>query len=197
MEVYELFAEKMVLQAFLDALYRHRIPQKSMTLTTKTIRQKYSTARNPSSVDWFNLPMELWLNIFSYLSQAELHFIVPAVCKSFHCWSRDFSLWSSIDFHKMHMDMEVLSKRGIVSVPGRISSVQVSSLLNVFRDYVTSISISRFLADCELDETLLNSICMCSSITHLDVGFCYQPDMMSKIVVNCTMIEDFNAEGCR
>lgn len=198
MEVYDLFAEKVVIQALLEALYRHRGKQKDMkTSLSRHCARKPLRIRKPASVNWLTLPVEVWLRIFSYLSQAELYFIVHAVCKSFHHWSRDFSLWTAIDFHKMHLDMELMSKRGLISSPVKICNYQISNLLSLFRTYLTSVNMSRFTSDCELNETSLTTLCMCSSITKLDIGFCNEADMISKIAVNCTMLQDFNAEGCR
>lgn len=155
----------------------------------------YAESTVDKQVDWLSLPQELWLNIFSYLPQAEIYFNTCKVCKRWNNLCRDTTLWRNVNFHKMHKDLQSMTERHYDIAPSNVSNNDFETILRIFHKFINSIKMSRFPADCALQDTTLQYIFMCTNLHELDIGFCDDVDLIT-ICKHCTNLQSLILEGC-
>lgn len=125
-----------------------------------------------------DLPDELQLKIFSYLTPKELCRYVAPICHEWRCKANDPSLWKVLVLKDHQMDH--LERFCII--------LTHATMLKCLTLRALSCSL-QVLACCSSSFPLL---------THLDLGFSDHVDshIISTFVVNCPLISVLNVEGC-
>lgn len=196
----EVFAENMVAELF-NEFYESRFTScKRQGKRQDLSNRDCGTGRDPVFVaEWDRLPQELWLKIFSHLTQAELYWNISDVCTQWNIWSRDLSLWKAIDFHEMHKDLETI-RECVVKMdtyfPHFVDIDCFEEIITSHCEHIESIKMSRFVDDCALGIETLRNIFKCANLTTLDLGFSDEVDLPT-ICKTCQSIETLNLEGCK
>ncbi|XP_067124476.1 F-box/LRR-repeat protein 20-like [Centruroides vittatus] len=125
-----------------------------------------------------DLPNELQLKIFSYLTTAEVCRYVAPVCREWREKAKDPVLWKVIVLKDVHVDYLDRFCR-ILTRATMLKCLTLRALSCPLQDF----------ARCSLSFPLL---------THLDLGFCndVNPQIISVFVSNCRLISVLNVEGC-
>ena len=168
-----------------------------------------------NSVEWINLPVELWVVIFKNLSQTSLLFVVRKVCHFFCEIVFDPMLWKQIDMNTWDLPSR-LSNEGVI--PENPSSDDVNCILdalflhnriqsttlfipvvNKVHHTLRAITFSQYNGDFKLGTQQLMVLCKCNNLEYLDAGFCDEINLQTlhKICSHCSRLRTLILEGCR
>lgn len=190
-----------VLQRVSTTFCKEPNDDKELSLDCEESKEKLWYQKRVGPVDWTTLPPEVWMKIFSYISQAELFFNIYRVCKQWNAWCKDSSLWKKVDFNQMHEDLKIMHENAkkhsrSVTFPKNMKSDVFKRIVRLYSCEISSIKMSRFTDDFALSEKhSLNHLRCCSNITVLDLGFCDFD--VSMICRSCSHIHTLILEGCR
>lgn len=126
-----------------------------------------------------DLPVELIVKIFSYLTTRELCLNVAPVCRKWRQISLDHSLWKSLDF-STRPHLSSLNLLWVMRRAPLLKQLIVSGRVNITRAEVA------IFTEC------------CRGIQDIDFGFCdnLSGDMIQCLSDNCLDLMKINVEGC-
>lgn len=126
-----------------------------------------------------DLPDELIVKIFSYLSTQELCQNVAPVCRKWRQISLDHSLWKSLDFSR-RPHLSSLNLLWVMRRAPLLKRLVISGRVNITRAEVA------IFTEC------------CPGIQDIDFGFCdsLSGDMIQCLAENCSDLMKINVEGC-
>lgn len=178
--------------------------QGTIEATSNFLHGEKSVCQKSLSPQFKDLPVEILLKIFGYLSQAELYYRISSVNRLWKQVALDETLWKSIDYNTMHEDSVMLygtkidlnSNENQTALLKRGDPNCFKRTMSTFSNCVTTIKLSRYVEDQVSCETLSQCLRSCKNLMFLDLGFSHDLDLRN-ICSNCLQLRSLSLDGCK